>query len=127
MSADEIRRQTQKVWNSFYSFEKIWRRSNFIRKLRWRMAFLLISKLYCHMYAKTGIATDAARRAVAIRWARAIARPCQWLFAAKPLPELQLVPRGGKGSFPDPWPAAADASMKSQTPDIQECVNGVSD
>jgi hypothetical protein len=99
MSPEEIRSRTQQVWDSFYSLAKIWRRSRCVPTLRSRLAFLLISKLYCHMYAKTGIATDSARQSVAVKWARIIGRPCQRLFAAKPMPELRAVPVGpiGKG------------------------------
>jgi hypothetical protein len=52
------------------------------------LAFLFISRLYRQMYAKTGIATDSARRATANRWARLLAKPCLRLFAAKPMPGL---------------------------------------
>ena len=54
-----------------------------------QLAFVLISKLYRQMYANTGIATDSARRANAIRWSRIIAKPCHALFSARPLPHLQ--------------------------------------
>jgi hypothetical protein len=50
----------------------------------------LLSKLYRQMYANTGIATDSARLNRANRWARLIARPCRYLFTARPLPDLQL-------------------------------------
>ena len=57
---------------------------------------MLISKLYRQMYANTGIATDSARESRAARWARWIAKPCRRLFAAPPMPDLQ-VPRAGSG------------------------------
>ncbi len=88
MSAEEIRRRTQRVWDSFYSMGKIWRRSRCVRKVRARLAFLLISKLYRQMYAKTGIAADKSDHALAVRWARIIAKPCRALFAARPIPDL---------------------------------------
>jgi len=88
MSPDEIRHRTQKVWDSFYSMPRIWRRSRCVSKLRSRLAFLLISKLYCHMYAMTGLATDSARQSLSVRWARLIARPCHSLFAARSMPDL---------------------------------------
>jgi radical SAM superfamily enzyme YgiQ (UPF0313 family) len=97
MSPDEIRRRTQQVWDFFYSLPKIWRRSRCVPNLRSRLAFLLISKLYYHMYARTGIATDSARQSVAVKWARLIARPCQRLFAARAMPELQLSPSAQYG------------------------------
>jgi hypothetical protein len=52
----------------------------------------MISKLYRQMYANTGIATDSARINRSATWARLIAKPCQKLFAARPMPDLQ-VPR----------------------------------
>lgn len=41
------------------------------------------------MYANTGIATDSARINRSANWARWIAKPCQKLVAARPMPELQ--------------------------------------
>jgi radical SAM superfamily enzyme YgiQ (UPF0313 family) len=92
MSSDEIRARTQGVWDSFYSMPAIWKRSKCVPTLRGRLAFLFISKLYRQMYAKTGISTDSARRQKATRMARLLAKPCQKLFAAKPMPELSLPP-----------------------------------
>jgi hypothetical protein len=88
MSADEIRRRTQAVWDRFYSVRRIWARSRCTPTLRARLAFVLISKLYRQMYANTGIATDSARVNRANRWARLIARPCRRLFVARQYPEL---------------------------------------
>ncbi|HEX2339281.1 MAG TPA: radical SAM protein [Vicinamibacterales bacterium] len=90
MSADEIRRRTQAVWDRFYSLPRIWERSRCVTSLKARLAFVLISKLYRQMYANTGIATDSARVNRAARWARWIARPCRRLFAAPPAPELRV-------------------------------------
>jgi hypothetical protein len=88
MGADEIRERTQRVWDSFYSLTSIWHRSRCVRSIRGRVAFVLISKLYRQMYAKTGISTDSARKA---NWlARLIAKPCRYLFQAKPMPDLQI-------------------------------------
>jgi radical SAM superfamily enzyme YgiQ (UPF0313 family) len=92
MSAEEIRRRTQSVWERFYSVRFIWERSRFLKSLRSRLTFMLISKIYRQMYADTGIATDSARMARSTRWARLLARPCRYLFSARPMPELQ-VPR----------------------------------
>ncbi|MBN1570312.1 MAG: B12-binding domain-containing radical SAM protein [Acidobacteria bacterium] len=89
MSADEIRDRTQEVWSSFYSLSKIWRRSRCVSSLRSRLAFVLISKLYRQMYAKTGMAAESSRHAHAVRWARIIARPCHFLFSARPMPQLK--------------------------------------
>jgi hypothetical protein len=51
---------------------------------------VFISKLYRQMYANTGISTDSARRQNANRIARWLAVPCRKLFAAKPMPELEM-------------------------------------
>jgi hypothetical protein len=64
-----------------------------VETLKSRVAFVLISKLYRQMYANTGIATDSARINRSATWARWIAKPCQRLFSAAPMPDLQ-VPRG---------------------------------
>ncbi len=93
MSADEIRQRTQAVWDRFYSLAFIWKRSDFIKSLRNRLAFVLISKLYRQMYANTGMATDSARAARSARWARWIAKPCRYLFSARPMPQLQVPER----------------------------------
>ncbi len=89
MSADEIRLRTQKVWSSFYSLPKVWRRSRCVPNFRSRLAFVLISKLYRQMYANTGMATENSGQAHAVRWARMIARPCHALFSARPMPQLK--------------------------------------
>jgi hypothetical protein len=88
MSPDELRQRTQGAWDSFYSLPAIWARSMCAHKLRDRLAFLFISKLYRQMYANTGIATDSARRTTANRWARWLARPCWHLFRTRPMPDL---------------------------------------
>jgi len=92
MTADEIRRRTQGVWDRFYSLGRIWKRSSCTPTLRARLAFVLLSKLYRQMYATTGIATDSARRKRANGWARWLAVPCRRLFHTSPMPDLQ-VPR----------------------------------
>jgi radical SAM superfamily enzyme YgiQ (UPF0313 family) len=90
MTPDEIRQRTQAVWDQFYSLPNIWRRSSCTPTLRSRLAFVLISKLYRQMYANTGIATDSARVSRAEKWARLIAPPTRKLFAAPPMPELEV-------------------------------------
>ena len=92
MSGEEIRNQTQRVWDKFYSWGSIWKRSRFIKSLRGRLAFLLISRIYRQMYADTGIATDSARKSSSARWARWLAKPCRRLFAGRPMPDLQVPP-----------------------------------
>jgi len=93
MSAEEIRRRTQSVWERFYSLGFIWRRSRFLKSMRGRLTFILISKIYRQMYADTGIATDSARIARSARWARWLAKPCRYLFSGRPMPELQVPER----------------------------------
>ena len=90
MSADDIRARTQGVWDQFYSWRNIWARSSCVKSLKSRLAFVLISKLYRQMYANTGIATDSARINRSATWARWIAKPCQRLFSARPMPELEV-------------------------------------
>jgi radical SAM superfamily enzyme YgiQ (UPF0313 family) len=90
MSADEVRARTQGVWDRFYALPRVWARSRCVETVRARLAFVLISKLYRQMYANTGIATDSARHSRSVRLARLIARPCRRLFAAPPMPELQV-------------------------------------
>jgi tRNA A37 methylthiotransferase MiaB len=90
MSPEEVREHTQAVWDRFYAFKEVWRRSSCVHSIRARLAFVLISKLYRQMYANTGISTDSARVNRASRWARWLARPCRRLFAARPMPDLAV-------------------------------------
>lgn len=90
MTSEEIRARTQWVWDRFYRFSAIWRRSECVKSLKARLAFVFISKLYRQMYANTGISTDSARRKSANRWARLLAKPCLRLFRAKPVASLML-------------------------------------
>jgi hypothetical protein len=94
MTADEIRRRTQAVWDRFYSLPNIWKRSRgTITSLKGRLAFVLISKIYRQMYANTGIATDSARVQRSMRWARLMAIPCRRLFTGRALPDLRAPER----------------------------------
>jgi radical SAM superfamily enzyme YgiQ (UPF0313 family) len=90
MSSDELRRRTQEVWDRFYSFASIWKRSSCATSFKSRLILIFISKLYRQMYANTGIATDSARRTRATKVARWLTKPCRRLFQAKPMPELQV-------------------------------------
>ena len=98
MSPDEIRQNTQRVWDRFYSIRSIWARAHVVKSLRARLAFVLVSKLYRQMYANTGIATDSARVARSAQVARWLAKPLQKLFSGPPMPDLQVpastTPRG---------------------------------
>lgn len=104
MSSEELRARTQGVWDSFYSLPLVWKRSRCATSLRARLAFVFISKLYRHMYASTGIATDSARRERANAWARRIAKFTRVLFQAKPMPDLQVPSRA-----PQEAPSSASA------------------
>jgi len=88
MSSDEIRERTQRVWDRFYNWGDIWKRSACCPTLFSRVAFMFLSKLYRQMYAGTGISTDSARRRKSKAWAKWTARQCKRLFQAKPMPEL---------------------------------------
>jgi radical SAM superfamily enzyme YgiQ (UPF0313 family) len=90
MGSDEIRERTQKVWDKFYHWRYIWKRSACCPNITSRIAFMFLSKLYRQMYAGTGISTDSARRKKSKAWARFTARQCKKLFQAKPMPELPL-------------------------------------
>jgi len=94
MSSEDLRARTQGVWDHFYSFTAIWKRSNCTPNLRARLAFLFISRLYRQMYANTGISTDSARRSRAALWARLLAKPCVRLFQGKPMPDLARLETG---------------------------------
>ena len=89
MSPDELRTQTQRVWDRFYALPLIWQRSRVVRGLRARVAFVLVSKMYRQMYANTGIATDSARVRRSALWARWLARFAHRLFTADPMPALR--------------------------------------
>jgi radical SAM superfamily enzyme YgiQ (UPF0313 family) len=88
MSSEEIRVRTQKVWDRFYNWGAIWKRSACTPNLRARLAFMFLSRLYRMMYAGTGLSTDSARRKKSKAWARWTAGQCRKLFQAKPMPEL---------------------------------------
>ncbi|MGH9324244.1 MAG: B12-binding domain-containing radical SAM protein, partial [Vicinamibacteria bacterium] len=90
LSPEELRARTQAVWDRFYAFRSVWRRSRCTPTVRARLAFVLLSKLYRQMYANTGIATDSARVNRATALARWIAKPCARLFRSAPLPDLQV-------------------------------------
>jgi len=108
MSTEEIRQRTQGAWNRFYSIRRIWERSDCVRSLRARLAFVLVSKLYRQMYANTGLTADNARVNRSARWARWLARPCRRLFAGRPMPHLR-VPSAGSGRICPASPAVNEA------------------
>jgi hypothetical protein len=69
--------------------KQVWERSRFLKTVRSRLAFVLISKLYRQMYGNTGIATDSARIQRSARRARWLARLARRLFVAAPMPALR--------------------------------------
>ena len=91
LSAEELRVRTQGVWDRFYSLPQVWKRSRVTPNFKARLAFIIMSKLYRQMYAKTGIATDSARVQRSSRWARMLAAPCRRIFVTKPMPELDFI------------------------------------
>ena len=54
MSSDEIRERTQKVWDTFYNWGAIWKRSACTPNFKSGIAFMFLSKLYRQMYAGQG-------------------------------------------------------------------------
>jgi len=90
MSAAEVRERTQGVWDRFYKLSYVWERAKISKSLKNRLIFILMSKLYRQMYAKSGLATDSARRDRARRWTQWIAKPVRQLFRAPPMPDLQV-------------------------------------
>jgi radical SAM superfamily enzyme YgiQ (UPF0313 family) len=105
MTSEEIRQRTQRVWDRFYDWGPVWKRSACCPNISSRIAFIFLSKLYRQMYANTGISTDSARRKKSKAWAKWTARQCKKLFQAKPMPELQGpqwdtgLPRLGHAAF----------------------------
>jgi hypothetical protein len=90
MSTEEIRQGTNVAWERFYSVASTWKRaSSRLTRFRSRLMFVLISKVYLQMYAKTGVATDSARRSSANGWARWFGKRAIPLFKAAPMPDLQ--------------------------------------
>ena len=108
MSQEEIRSRTQAVWDTFYRAPAIWRRSRFIRPLKGRLLFLMISKIYRQMYADTGIATDSARVARSASAARFLGKLCRRLFAGRLMPDLQVPVATPTGVTPPPVEMTAD-------------------
>jgi hypothetical protein len=94
MPMEEIRARTQAVWDRYYSFKFIWKRAHFLKSLKGKLAFILISKVYRQMYANTGIASDSARVNWSAGWARWLTKPCRRLFAGRPMPDLAVPPAG---------------------------------
>jgi hypothetical protein len=92
LTPDQIRQGTQAAWDRFYDLGTVWKRSDFLKSYKNRLAFVLLSKLYRQMYANTGIATDSARVSRSAGKARLLAKVARRLFMGAPMPGLQ-VPR----------------------------------
>jgi radical SAM superfamily enzyme YgiQ (UPF0313 family) len=90
LSPDEIRQGTQLAWDHFYRLGTVWKRSDFLKSYKSRIAFVLVSKLYRQMYANTGIATDSARVSKSQGKARFLAKMARKMFVAAPMPDLQV-------------------------------------
>ena len=90
MSAAEIRRGTQGAWNSFYSFTAVWKRSAYMKTFKNRVAFLVASKVMLQAFGTIGLATDSARVSRSTLWARLGIGLLRKLFAAAPMPDLQV-------------------------------------
>lgn len=89
MTEEQVRAGTNAAWSRFYSVGSIWKRgSSRLTRFRSRLMFLLISKVYLQMYAKTGVAADSARRSSANSWARWFGKRVMPLFKADPMPDL---------------------------------------
>ena len=90
MSLEDIRIGTQRAWDRFYSWPRVWARSRVVQSLRARLAFVLVSKMYRQMYANTGMATDSARQQRSAQWARWLGTICQRHFMGRPMPDLAV-------------------------------------
>jgi len=90
MSLEDIRIGTQRAWDRFYSWPRVWARSRVVQSMRARLAFMLVSKMYRQMYANTGMATDSARQQRSAQWARWLGTICQRHFMGRPMPDLAV-------------------------------------
>jgi radical SAM superfamily enzyme YgiQ (UPF0313 family) len=90
MTGDEIRMKTQGVWDRFYSWGRVWSRSDMLKSYKSRIGFVLISKLYRQMYANTGLATDSARTQRSAKRAQFLGRLARRFFVSEPMPDLQV-------------------------------------
>jgi radical SAM superfamily enzyme YgiQ (UPF0313 family) len=90
MSLEDIRIGTQRAWDRFYSWPRVWARSRVVESMRARLAFMLVSKMYRQMYANTGMATDSARQQRSAQWARWLGTICQRHFMGRPMPDLAV-------------------------------------
>lgn len=89
MKPEEMWKHLETAWDRFYSLPAIWERAHAATRWRSRLAFVLASKLLRQMYMKPNIARSRSGRHRASTLAWLLARPCQRLFRAREMPELQ--------------------------------------
>ncbi len=92
MSYEEICARAMDTWKEFYRLPRIWRRACKTSPNSWRgrLLFTMLSRLYYHMYAKTGLTTDSARRERSPHLARILAKLTCRIFRGKPMPDLPM-------------------------------------
>lgn len=90
MSGEEIRQGTQNVWNNFYSLRASWKRSGILKAYRNRLAFVIASKVMLQAFGNTGLSTDSARASRATKLGGFGFALLQKMFAATPMPDLEV-------------------------------------
>ena len=107
MSGEEIRQGTQQVWNSFYSLKASWQRSNMLKAIRNRLIFVVASKVMLQAFGNTGLSTDSARSSRATKLGGIGFSLLQKMFAASPMPELQVPETPPVSNAPAPTAVAS--------------------
>lgn len=102
MSGEEIRQGTQNVWNNFYGLRASWKRSGILKAYRNRLAFVIASKVMLQAFGNTGLSTDSARASRATRWGGIGFSLLQKMFAAAPMPDLEVPNNDEFGDSPSP-------------------------
>jgi hypothetical protein len=74
MTADELRSRTQEVWDQFYAVRLVWQRSRFLKTLRARLAFVLLSCCSTHWAESSGLARTGGRGRTRVTWPTGRAR-----------------------------------------------------
>jgi hypothetical protein len=114
MSGEQIRQGTQKVWNDFYSLTAAWKRSNILKSFRNRVAFVVASKVMLQAFGNTGLSTDSARSSRATKLGGIGFSLLQKMFAAPPMPDLQ-VPNSGGSVLAADLSRTAEPALRSTT------------
>ena len=107
MSGEEIRQGTQQVWNSFYSLRASWQRSSMLKAIRNRLIFVVASKVMLQAFGNTGLSTDSARSSRATKLGGIGFSLLQKMFAASPMPELQVPETPPVSNAPAPTAVAS--------------------